>query len=186
MGLAGCAMVARLPGRTGAVERPRHRPHFDKTVTSSPRWNLGHLPSPSTDRRAAEARGGGSNTYALPDVQGYSTLTVAFTCDAHVGVNVRIGDVGQPGGYDTSSTDCAGALRAYTTPVLDPAHLPASVSVSAPTGVQVSLAVYGVLAQELDVQVVGCPRSRTGPGALVVRLRHARTEQGAGSASADG
>lgn len=74
---------------------------------------------------------------------------MAFTCDAHVAVSVRIGEPDQPGGYDSSSTDCAGAGGAYTTPVLDPAHLPRSVSVSAPVEVQVSLALYGVTAQEL-------------------------------------
>jgi len=91
----------------------------------------------------------GPATYALPDAQRYTALTVAFTCDAHVAVSVRIGEADQPGGYDTSSTDCAGAIGAYTTPVLDLGHLPRSVSVSAPAGVQVSMALYGVTAEEL-------------------------------------
>ncbi|WP_380161900.1 hypothetical protein [Kineococcus sp. R86509] len=90
----------------------------------------------------------GSVTYALPDVQQDAALTVGFTCDAHVAVSVEIGDAGQSGGYSSSSTDCAGMVGSYTTPALDPGHLPRSVSVSAPANVWVSVAVYGVTTQE--------------------------------------
>jgi hypothetical protein len=95
----------------------------------------------------------GPVTYALPDVQEDAALTVGFTCDADVAVSVEIGELGQAGSYSSSSTDCAGIVGAYTTPPLDPGHLPRSVTVSAPAGVRVSLAVYGVTAQELTPSV---------------------------------
>lgn len=90
----------------------------------------------------------GTVTYPLPDVQQDAALTVSFTCSAHVAASVQIGEAGQPGSHDSSSTDCAGLVGAYTTPALDPSHLPRSVSVSVPADVWVSLAVYGVTAQE--------------------------------------
>ncbi|MGI4895796.1 MAG: hypothetical protein ACRYF3_11860, partial [Janthinobacterium lividum] len=104
----------------------------------------GSGPAGADDELLVDETAEGSQEYVLPDLSEFEALGVGFTCDVEADIRIQIGAAQQPGSFAGGAEGCVDSVAALVTPALDPARLPHTVAVSAPDGVEVSIAVYGV------------------------------------------